>query len=94
MLKRLLAKFLVNAGKQLQDAHQARASGDLDTLTRIAHTLKSAARAVGALALGELCQSLEAAARAVDHMACDTLCEELPTALGRVDERIQAYLDT
>lgn len=94
MLKRLLAKFLVNAGKQVQDAQDARASGDLDTLTRIAHTLKSAARAVGALALGELCQSLEAAARAVDHMACDALCEELPTALGRADGRIQAYLDT
>ncbi|MBP8287700.1 MAG: response regulator, partial [Rhodoferax sp.] len=94
LLKRLLAKFLANATQQVQDAQDARASGDLDTLTRIAHTLKSAARAVGALALGELCQSLEAAARAVDHMACDAMCEELPTALGRADGRIQAYLDT
>jgi two-component system sensor histidine kinase/response regulator len=66
---------------------------DLDAVTRIAHTLKSSARAVGALALGEFCQSLEAAGRAADGAACHALCDQLPGALEQADTRIHQYLD-
>ncbi|MBP9907133.1 MAG: PAS domain S-box protein [Rhodoferax sp.] len=93
MLKRLLGKFLINAARQLGDIQQAGAAGDLDALTRIAHTLKSSARAVGAMALGEFCQSLEAAGRGADGAACQALCDQLPGALEQADERIHQYLD-
>jgi len=68
--QRLLEKFLTNAEKQVAEIAAAAAASDTATLAGVAHTLKSAARSVGALALGELCQGLETAGRAGEAQQC------------------------
>ncbi len=90
--KRLLAKFLDNARVQGQQIQAALAGLDLPAVKGLAHTLKSAARSVGALALGELCQQLEAAANSQDLDACIRLAQELPATLDAAIQRIQAHL--
>ena len=57
--QRLLAKFLHNAIEQLASINVAAQAGDVVKTGLLAHTLKSAARTVGAMQLGELCQIIE-----------------------------------
>jgi CheY-like chemotaxis protein/HPt (histidine-containing phosphotransfer) domain-containing protein len=78
MHKRLLEKFLANAKEQVVSIDTIAAAGKLSETAGVAHTLKSAARSVGALALGELCQQLENAGNAADAAACVALAQHLP----------------
>jgi HPt (histidine-containing phosphotransfer) domain-containing protein len=78
MHKRLLEKFLANAKEQVASIDTIAAAGKLSETAGVAHTLKSAARSVGALALGELCQQLENAGNAADAAACVALAQHLP----------------
>ncbi len=89
MHRRLLDKFLINAEKQVADILAAVAAGDTGTLTSIAHTLKSAARSVGAFALGEVCQNLEAAGPAGNRQQCDALAAELVSEFSAASDNIQ-----
>ena len=57
--KRLLTKFVNNAIEQLASINAAAQAGDIVKTGLLAHTLKSAARTVGAMQLGELCQTIE-----------------------------------
>jgi HPt (histidine-containing phosphotransfer) domain-containing protein len=91
---RLLKKFLTTATAQVTGITAAAAANDTTTLAGIAHTLKSAARSVGALALGELCQSLETAGRAGDATACRELTGGLDTAWTVVGAKICDHLGT
>lgn len=66
MHRRLLDKFLSGAEEQVAAMISAVAAGDIDVVVGVAHKMKSAARTVGALQLGHLCQELESAGRAGD----------------------------
>ncbi len=90
--KRLLEKFLINADIQVAAIVAAAGAADAATAGGEAHTLKSAARSVGALALGELCQSLENAGHAGDAPACLHQAASLPIALAQVAHKIKLYL--
>jgi HPt (histidine-containing phosphotransfer) domain-containing protein len=92
MHKRLLGKFLVNATVQVTDITAAAAASDTATLAGIAHTLKSAARSVGALALGELCQRLETAGRTGDANACSELAAGLQSEFAAASTAISGHL--
>jgi CheY-like chemotaxis protein/HPt (histidine-containing phosphotransfer) domain-containing protein len=92
MHQRLLKKFLLNAEKQVTDITAAAATGATTTLTGVAHTLKSAARSVGALALGELCQSLETAGGAGDAQQCSALAARLAGEFAAAAFDINAHL--
>jgi len=90
--RRLLQRFLSSAQLQVQTLQQAAQKADHGSITTTAHTLKSAARSVGALALGELCQHLETAGNGAvnpDYMA---LISELTATFTQVHARIQAHL--
>jgi HPt (histidine-containing phosphotransfer) domain-containing protein len=93
MHRRLLDKFLINAKKQVDQIQQAAQINDTNTLADTAHTLKSAARSVGTLALGELCQNLEAAGRAGDASHCSRLAQEAATAVNSVTTKIRDHLN-
>jgi PAS domain S-box-containing protein len=82
--KRLLDQFLMGAQQQVTQMLAAVAADDTSQLAHIAHTLKSAARSVGALRLGELCHALEAAGRAGDATQCRHLSAELETGFAAV----------
>ncbi len=89
--KRLLEKFILNARRQIAALEQAVLAEDLQALTQTAHTLKSAARTVGAFALGELCQSLESAGRTGQPEACAGLMKPVPAAFEQVSAQIEAH---
>jgi HPt (histidine-containing phosphotransfer) domain-containing protein len=92
MHKRLLGKFLVNAEQQLAQINAAAATHDSGTVAGVAHTLKSAARSVGALELGELCQRLETAGRAGDGAQCAALTGGLAREFAAAQTAIEAHL--
>jgi HPt (histidine-containing phosphotransfer) domain-containing protein len=56
--------------------------------------MKSAARTVGALQLGDLCEQLEDAERAGDAALCRTLSEELPATFAAAAERMNQHLES
>ena len=89
---RLLGKFLTNLDQQRDAIHSAHASADLHALQVAAHTLKSAARAVGAMALGECCFDIEKAARASDAQACELLVQIFDGAAAAAQAAISAHM--
>jgi HPt (histidine-containing phosphotransfer) domain-containing protein len=92
MHRRLLDKFLLTAQQQVADIVAASECGDAKAVAAVAHPLKSAARTVGALALGELCQALEAAGRAGDDARYKQLTAGLQAALHAVGVKINGHL--
>ena len=92
MHQRLLGKFLLNAQEQVTAMAVATAAGDATGAAGIAHTLKSAARSVGALALGELCQAMETAGRAGDAQACSALAAGLAGEFAATKAEINGHL--
>jgi len=92
MHKRLLGKFLVNSEQQVAQINAAATTHDSGTVADVAHALKSAARSVGALELGELCQRLETAGRAGDGAQCATLAAELAGEFAAAAAAINDHL--
>jgi len=92
--QRLLKLFLVNAQQQRDAIKAAAEHEDFSTLITQAHTLKSAARSVGAMAVGALCQQLESASSAQDLPCCQRLAQALPAAVAKAQARIEHHLAT
>ena len=92
MQQRLLAKYLVSARAQAANLHRAAQAQDTPTVTGVAHTLKSASRTVGAMALGALCQQLEAAGAADNGPLCNSLSAQVPEAFTQAETKIAAAL--
>ena len=88
--QRLLKKFLVNAQSQVATITAAAQSSEVKTVADVAHNLKSAARTVGALALGELCQQIETAART--DTGSSALVSGLPATLDATQAAIAQHL--
>jgi signal transduction histidine kinase/CheY-like chemotaxis protein/HPt (histidine-containing phosphotransfer) domain-containing protein len=89
MHHRLLEKFLCSAREQVSAIGNAALTGETGMVSDIAHKLKSAARTVGAIQLGELCQQLETAGRTGDEQACATLVGHLGKSLSAVADLIK-----
>jgi HPt (histidine-containing phosphotransfer) domain-containing protein len=92
MHRRLLERFVRNTSEQIPAINAALAASDFKQAGAIAHALKSAARSVGALALGELCQHLETAGKAEDAPACTALSHTLPKAFADAQTLIHQHL--
>jgi PAS domain S-box-containing protein len=92
MHRRLLGRFLTNAETQVAEITTGAAAKDTANLAGVAHTLKSAARSVGALRLGERCQSLETAGRAGDAQACSALAAGLAAEFATTAAEINGHL--
>jgi HPt (histidine-containing phosphotransfer) domain-containing protein len=59
VLAEAIGIYLDDAPPQLSALRDAATAGDLPTVARLAHALKSASHNVGASQLGELCRQLE-----------------------------------
>jgi CheY-like chemotaxis protein/HPt (histidine-containing phosphotransfer) domain-containing protein len=85
---RLLDKFCLGAVEQVDALLAANAAGDWHTVGQVAHKLKSSARAVGALKLGETCHEIEQAVRQADEAASlfwtDQIGIHLERAMGGI----------
>lgn len=92
MHRRMLDKFLINAEKQVSEILADSIAGNATNLGEIAHTLKSAANSVGALALGELCQKIETAGVAGDIARCKSLMDDLAAAFSAASAKIRHHL--
>jgi PAS domain S-box-containing protein len=89
----LLNDFLRGARQQTAQIITAAAASDTSTLAGVAHTMKSAARTVGALSLGELCQRLETDGMAGNAAGCRALAGGLESALAVASRAIEAHLE-
>ena len=69
MLAMMMQTFLQFAEERLGKLVEESRDGDLDEVGGIAHSLKSSARQLGALAMGEACATTEAAAKGGEHAA-------------------------
>ena len=92
MHRRLLEKFVHNATTQVAAMGAAAAAGDTASVAGVAHTLKSAARTVGAMALGELSQAMETAGHAGDRAACRALAAGLDQTFLVATQNIERHL--
>jgi PAS domain S-box-containing protein len=92
MHRRLLEKFLQTAPEKVDAIGVAIAAGICSEVARLAHPLKSAARSVGALAFGELCQQLETAGHANDASACSAQVQAFSASFVAAQQAIQAHL--
>jgi CheY-like chemotaxis protein/HPt (histidine-containing phosphotransfer) domain-containing protein len=93
MQRRLLASFLPNAHNQCHAISGAVGSGHWQEAAEVAHKLKSAARTVGAMRLGALCEALERAGRQDDGANCRLLCQRLNEETGKIGSVMGNWLD-
>ena len=93
ILRRLLEKFLQSAKLQVAEIVNASQADGTHTVGDVAHSLKSAARSVGALAMGAICQDLETTAKTNDGPACATLALTLETNFLDTAQEIRSHLD-
>jgi CheY-like chemotaxis protein/HPt (histidine-containing phosphotransfer) domain-containing protein len=88
----LLGEYLRSARDQIGQLQAAHAGGNLAGIGAIAHRLKSSSRAVGALALGDLCAELDSAGKAGERVRVWELMLELQPLFGRVERQVTECL--
>ena len=102
LLMRVASVFKKDAGKQLESLQRAWATGDIDTATRAAHTLKSSSATLGAMRLSVHCHKLESALRTGEHAQIERWTDEasasfdntlraLDEALARMNEKADEH---
>ncbi|MDO8893919.1 MAG: ATP-binding protein [Nitrosomonas sp.] len=89
MIKEMLLDFRASSEKIATELHAAYRTGQFAAVGSFAHKLKSSARSVGALALGELCAEMEQAAKNNDSEALAVLLPSFDVQLMSV----KAYLE-
>jgi CheY-like chemotaxis protein/HPt (histidine-containing phosphotransfer) domain-containing protein len=91
VMQEVLQAFRTNAARSALEIAHAQAGGSLQTVADIAHKLKSAARAIGAARLGQICADIELAAISTPHGAT------LGSLMAAFDSELRAvhhFLDT
>jgi CheY-like chemotaxis protein/HPt (histidine-containing phosphotransfer) domain-containing protein len=91
-LQELLADFLASARRVRSDLVRVWATSDAQRVVELAHKLKSSARAVGALALGERCAELERAGGVGEPSAISARLDALLGTLGAVERAVEREL--
>jgi signal transduction histidine kinase/CheY-like chemotaxis protein/HPt (histidine-containing phosphotransfer) domain-containing protein len=86
VIKEVLKDFTASAARLSADLTEACATQRASQAAAIAHTLKSSARSVGALKLGDLCADIERAGHAGDLPAMAALLPNFETETRAVDE--------
>ncbi len=89
LVREFLQDFRGSAGKITLELRAACATGQTTAVVAAAHKLKSSALAVGAFALGELCEAMEGEGKAGDRDALNVLLPRFETEMALVED----YLD-
>ncbi len=89
VIAELLREFQVSATQLGTDLAEACAAGRAAEAAQLAHKLKSSARSVGALELGELCAAIETAGKAGESAALRTLLPPFSAALAAVIDHLR-----
>ena len=91
MIREFLHDFRISAAKIAVELRAACAAGQATAAGALAHKLKSSARSVGALALGELCAAMEQAGKAGDMAALAVLLLKFERELAGVEGFLEGY---
>jgi two-component system, sensor histidine kinase and response regulator len=97
LIQDFLQAFGVSAGRSATELAEACAKQRSKDAAEIAHKLKSSARSVGALRLGELCAAIEVAGIAGDLTLLTELCPDFEREMAAVDgylRSLQARADS
>ena len=86
VIREFLHDFRVSAAKTAAELKVACENGQAAQAGALAHKLKSSARSVGALALGELCADMEQAGKAGQVEALTALLSRFEAEMAAVDE--------
>lgn len=92
-LVEMVELFLEHAPQRLTLANEAFAAGDLETVYRAAHSLKSTAANIGAARLQALAAELEERAAAGDAAAVEPMVQELNRRYERVRPELERERD-
>lgn len=85
MIRELLQDFRASATNIAAQLSAACAAGETAEVGALAHKLKSSARSVGALPLGELCAEMETAGKAGQVGVLTSLWSRFATEMAAVD---------
>jgi len=86
-----LNDFRISAEKISAELTTACSSGQTDVAETLAHKLKSSARSVGALALGELCEEIETSGKAGERNSLMVLLLKFEQEMANVENFIKNY---
>jgi len=90
LIRKLLQDFRDSAAKITLELRAACAASQTTVVVAAAHKLRSAALAVGALALGALCAAMEEEAKAGDSDAIGVLLPRFETEMTAVEQYLEA----
>ncbi len=90
-LRDFLHEFQISAAKIADELRTACAAGQAAVAGAAAHKLKSSARSVGALALGELCAEMEKYGKVNDNEALAALLPKFVRELENVEHFLEQY---
>ncbi len=93
IVKEMLLDFYASAAKIATELHNAYQIEEFLTVGKIAHKLKSSARSVGALALGDLCAEIEQAGKKNDLKALVELLPHFDSEIKKVENYINALYE-
>jgi CheY-like chemotaxis protein/HPt (histidine-containing phosphotransfer) domain-containing protein len=91
-IKKLASTFMANQARDLEAMRGDIAGNDRETLQRRAHSLKGAARLLGANALAEAAMALEAVAMTIEPGAVVERCTDLDRLFAEASREITARL--
>jgi HPt (histidine-containing phosphotransfer) domain-containing protein len=91
LIREFLHDFRISAAKIAAELRTASAAGQAAAAGAAAHKLKSSARSVGALALGELCAEMEKAGKAGNIEALAVLLPRFEQELASVEHYLAGY---
>jgi PAS domain S-box-containing protein len=91
VIRELLHDFRVGAATSAAELRAACANGQVAQAGALLHKLKSSARSVGALALGELCAEMERACEAGDTNALTALLPVFEQEMASVELDLEGY---
>lgn len=91
---RLVKTYLAHAPSIVREINSAHGGGDLESLGRLAHSLKSSSANLGANGLAALCQDLEHAVRDQNRNCIRELVFALSSAFDTVSTTLRKLADT
>lgn len=92
VIREFLLDFRASATTTATELAAACAAGDTAQASALAHKLKSSARSVGALALGDLCAEIEAAGTAGEVNALSALHTRFEAEMAAVDAALDELI--
>ena len=91
-LKEILGIFIEDTPGRIAELHSSRASGNLPSFTRAAHSIKGSSSNVGAIELKAIAEKLEQQSKQQGFANTESLVAEIESAFARARECLQKLI--